>query len=178
MPEPAAFEELCREVAGCRRCASMEGRRRVLSPANGQPGARVMFVAEAPGRLGAERTGVPLSGDRTGRRFETLLALAGWRRSDVFVTNAVLCNPRGADGRRNRPPSAAEIAACRDHLRSQLAVVAPLVVVPLGAVALRALDALAPHGLALADSVGRPWSWDGRWLFPLYHPGERARRWR
>ena len=176
--DPTAFADLCRTVARCRRCPTMAGRRRVLSTANGRPGAPIMFVAEAPGRLGAERTGVPLSGDRAGRRFEALLAVAGWHRADVFVTNAVLCNPRSADGRRNRLPTSAETAACRDHLRSQLAVVAPLVVVPLGTVALRALDALVPHGLGLADAVGRSWSWDGRWLFPLYHPGERARRWR
>ncbi len=170
----AAFGGLCEEVAGCRRCAGMAGRRRVLSALNGRPGAAVMFVAEAPGRLGAERTGIPLAGDRSGARFEALLAVAGWTRDEVFVTNAVLCNPRMVDGRRNRPPSRGELAACADHLRRQIAVVDPLVVVPLGAVALGALASLAPHGLKLGAGVGRPVAWAGRWLFPLYHPGERA----
>ena len=168
------YDELCRQVAGCRRCPTMDGRRRVLSFANGQPGAPVMFVAEAPGRLGADLTGVPLSGDRAGRRFEALLRAAGWDRTKDFVTNSVLCNPRTADGRRNRPPSAAELRACRDHLAEQIEVVDPLVVVSLGAIALGALDRLLPHGLRLGDAVGQPRRWGSRWLFPMYHPGDRA----
>ncbi len=133
-----------------------------------------MFVAEAPGRRGGERTGVPLSGDRSGARFEALLAAVGWTRADVFVTNAVLCNPRTPDGQRNRPPSRAETAACADHLRDQIEVVDPLVVAPLGTVALAALDRLVSHCLTLRANAGCPVTWQGRWLFPLYHPGDRA----
>jgi uracil-DNA glycosylase family 4 len=172
--DAATFDDLCGMASACRRCPAMEGRRRVLSTANGRPGAQVMFVAEAPGRRGADRTGVPLSGDRSGRRFEALLDLVGWNRTDVFVTNAVLCNPRSPDGR-NRSPTAAEIAACRDFLRAQIDLIMPSVVASLGAVALRALDDVIPHGLRLAEAVGLPWRWGDRWLFPLYHPGERAR---
>src|SRR5919202_821569 len=100
----AAFKELVARVQACRRCPSMEGRRRVLGPGNGSPRARILLVGEAPGRLGAERTGVPFTGDASGRRLDALLAAAGWRRADVFVTNAVLCNPRDTRGC-NRPPS-------------------------------------------------------------------------
>jgi DNA polymerase len=155
----------------------MDERRRLLSESNGSPGAPVMFVGEAPGRLGAQITGVPFSGDRSGTRFEALLAAAGWTRSDVFVTNAVLCNPLSADGRRNRPPSRAELAACAEHLAHQLAIVDPLVVAPLGAVALAALDRLVPHGLTLGQA-GQGFQWYGRWLWPLYHPSDRAMRYR
>jgi uracil-DNA glycosylase len=175
-PSPDAavvFAQLCAEAAACRRCPAMAGRRRVLSAANGQPGALVFFIGEAPGRLGGERTGVPFSGDRTGRSFSALLAAAGLRRADVFITNAVLCNPRDSQAR-NRPPARAELAACGDFLARQLAVIAAPLVVPLGAVALAALGAIAPHGLRLRDAVGRPVAWSGRLLLPLYHPGPRA----
>ncbi|GIW08991.1 MAG: uracil-DNA glycosylase [Dehalococcoidia bacterium] len=166
-----AFEQLVAEVAACRRCPAMAGRRRVLSAANGPLGARVLFVAEAPGRRGAERTGIPLSGDATGRRFERLLAAAGLSRSEVFLTNAVLCNPCRAG--RNRPPAASELAHCRNFLRRTLALVDPEVVVTLGRVALRALGAIAPHGASLAR-VGEAVPWQGRLLVPLYHPGPRT----
>src|SRR5829696_4560965 len=76
----APFLDLLAAVQACRRCPTMEGRRRVLGEANGRPGARVMFIAEAPGRLGGERTGVPLSVDQSGRRFSRMLALAGLSR--------------------------------------------------------------------------------------------------
>ncbi|MGN6362027.1 MAG: uracil-DNA glycosylase family protein [Thermomicrobiales bacterium] len=145
----------------------------MLTAANGRPGALVFFVGEAPGRFGGERTGVPLSGDQSGRNFTALLAAAGLRRQDVFITNAVLCNPRDERGR-NRPPARAELAACGEFLARQLAAIDAPLVVPLGAVALAALGALAPHGLRLRDAVGRPRAWQGRLLMPLYHPGPRA----
>jgi uracil-DNA glycosylase family 4 len=172
------FLALVERVAGCRRCPAMEGRRRVLSPLNGPVHARLLFIAEAPGRLGGDRCGVPLSADQSGRNFERLLAAAGLTRAAVFVTNAVLCNPRDDRGH-NRPPHAAELARCADHLRAQLALIAAPVVVTLGVTALRALDAVRPagdppHGLVLRQAVGRPVRWGGRWLVPLYHPGPQA----
>src|SRR5206468_4905877 len=112
----AAYEALVARAQACRLCPRMEGRRRVLGPGNGPPDARVLFVAEAPGRLGGDRTGVPLSSDQTGRNFARLLAAAGLRRDEVFVTNAVLCNPRSTGGL-NRPPGRVELANCREHLR-------------------------------------------------------------
>src|SRR5436309_7838502 len=113
------FEALVAEVQACRRCPAMEGRRRVLGPANGPLAAPALFVAEAPGRLGGDRTGVPLTSDQTGRNFARLLAQAGLRREDVFVTNAVLCNPRCPRGL-NRPPARLEIANCRRYLAATL----------------------------------------------------------
>ncbi len=171
--QAAAFDRLVQSVQACRRCPAMEGRRRVLGPANGPLQAPVMFIAEAPGRFGAERTGVPLSGDQAGRTFEHLLACAGWTRQDVFVTNAVLCNPQDSRGR-NRRPSARELANCCTYLRAQIELVAPRLIVALGATALRALDQIEPHGLRLKRDVGRAVPWLGRHLVALYHPGPRA----
>src|SRR5581483_8130382 len=148
-----AFDALARAVQDCRACPAMEGRRRVLSRANGDPAARVLFLAEAPGRLGGELAGVPLSADQSGRRFERLLTLAGLRREQIFITNAALCNPQDAHGH-NRPPATAELAHCAGWLSQTLRVVDPAVVVTLGATALAALGRLEPHGLALRDAVG------------------------
>ncbi len=167
------FAELVARARGCRLCPRMEGRRRVLGEENGPVAARLMFVAEAPGRLGAERTGVPLSGDRTGQAFARLLAAAGLRREEVFVTNAVLCNPRDGAGR-NATPTMGEVRNCAPLLEATIEVVDPAVVVTLGAVALGAVGRIEPHGVVLAGGVGLPVRWGGRWLVPLYHPGARA----
>lgn len=174
-PRRAAFDALVARVQACRRCPRMHGRTRVLGPANGPLDARVLFVGEAPGRHGGDRTGVPFCGDRSGALFDTLLAAAGLSRARVFVTNAVLCNPRDPVGR-NARPTAAELAACSEHLREQLALVDPTWVVALGHAALRALARLAPHPLCLPRDVGRPVVWQGRWLVALYHPSPRALR--
>src|SRR5690348_992986 len=106
-----SFDRLIGEVQSCDRCPSMEGCTRVLSWANGPAGAPVMFVGEAPGRLGADRTAVPFHGDKAGDNFELLLRLAKLSRRDVFVTNAVLCNPRDEDGN-NAPPSKSVLRNC------------------------------------------------------------------
>lgn len=169
----ASFGGLVATVAGCRRCLRMESRTRVLGHANGPLGARVLFLAEAPGRFGADASGVPLSGDRTGRTFEQFLACAGLRRSDIFISNAVLCNPRDAAGR-NGKPSRDEVANCGSHLARLLTVLDPAVVVTLGVVALEAIARIEPHRVRLRRDVGQPSAWCGRVLVPLYHPGPRA----
>jgi uracil-DNA glycosylase family 4 len=151
----------------------MEGRTRVLSAANGPIDARVCFVAEAPGRLGGERTKVPLFADQSGRNFGRLLEAAGLDRGTVFITNAVLCNPQDHRGR-NAPPSTGEIRTCSSFLRATLDLLQPAVVVTLGAVALRALALIEPHSLSLATDCGQVVGWSGRWLVPLYHPSPRA----
>jgi uracil-DNA glycosylase family 4 len=167
------FGETVARAQACHRCPRMEGRTRAIGPANGPLDARVLFVAEAPGRLGADRTGVPLSGDQTGRNFGRLLALAGIERSTIFVTNAVLCNPRSPDGRNDRPRTQ-EIRNCSEHLRALIEVLDPPWIVSLGRAALDALAQIEPHDRLLARDVGTPVRWHGRRLVPLYHPGARA----
>ncbi len=168
-----AFATLCGEAQACVLCPAMAGRRRVLSESNGLPGALVCFIGEAPGRRGGERTGVPFTHDQSGRNFSALLGHAGLTRDEIFVTNAILCNPQDAQGR-NRPPARGELANCRDFLERQLAAIDAPIIAPLGAVALAALAALAPHDLRLRDAVALPAPWQGRLIFPLYHPGPRA----
>jgi uracil-DNA glycosylase family 4 len=159
-------------VSTCQACASMRFTH-VLGDVNGPVPGRVMFVGEAPGRLGAGRTGVPFSGDESGRRFEAFLAMAGLRRKEVFVTNAVLCNPVGATGN-NRRPLTSEVRRCAEHLSAQIDAVQPEVVVALGEVALSALGRIEGHALSLRESVGIATPWAGRTLVALYHPGRRA----
>ncbi len=167
------FDKLAREVAECRLCPRMDDRNRVLSLANGPLDARLMFIGEAPGRLGADATKIPFHGDKAGDNFEKLLSQVGLDRYQCFITNAALCNPRSDDGN-NTPPTKTEIANCTTFLRRQIELVDPLIVATLGAQSLAALDMIFPHGLRLAESVRKSFSWGGRILMPLYHPGQRA----
>ncbi len=169
----ARFTDLVESVQHCDLCSRLCGRRKVLSPENGTIDSKVLFVAEAPGRLGADRTGIPLYGDRTGDNFESLLGNIDWRREDVFITNAVLCNPKQENGN-NGTPTAKEIANCSAYLEMVIALVSPDVIVTLGATALTALDLLSPHGIKLRHGVAQLLPWRNCRLFPLYHPGPRA----
>src|SRR5215216_6289699 len=97
----------------------------------------MVLVGEAPGRFGADRTGVPFSGDRSGAFLRELIAELGLdAEREVYITNVVKCNPRDERGN-NRAPAGAEIAACRSHMEAELRLLRPRVVVPLGALACR-----------------------------------------
>jgi uracil-DNA glycosylase family 4 len=155
----------------------MTQRTRVLGPANGNLDSSVVFIGEAPGRLGADKFGIPLFGDQTGRNFEWLISSARISREAIFITNAVLCNPRGPDGK-NGVPTRTEIRNCSAFLKSTLNIIGPEYVVPLGRVALSALGAVHPLELELRESVGRSFPWNGYKVYVLYHPSPRGFKWR
>ena len=105
--------------------------------------------------------------------FEILLEFAEINRRDIFVTNAVLCNPKNEQGN-NATPSANEIENCADFLRRQIELVNPSIIATLGAVALKSLGLIEEHGLTLKAAVRTATQWNGRVLIPMYHPGPRA----
>ncbi|CAN5330281.1 MAG: uracil-DNA glycosylase [Pyrinomonadaceae bacterium] len=168
------FKVLAAEAAACERCPAMQGRAAVLSELNGNLAARVMFVGEAPGRQGGDRTRVPFSGDQSGRNFERYLSSIKLSRADIFITNSALCNPRHAATGANRKPTAIEVANCSDFLRRQIELIEPPVVVTLGAVALAALRSVQNHEFSLKEMAGRVLRWHGRLLVPLYHPSPQV----
>jgi len=169
---PPVYAALVARVQACRACPRMEGRRRVLGDANGGLRPRAMLVGTAPGRHGAERTGIPFSGDRSGEALDALLQRAGLTRGDVFITNAVLCNPQDARGR-NDEPTAAELRACSRHLGDTVAAVDPPLVVALGRTAYAALSRLHPAP-RWDEALGSATPWHGRSIAATYHPGPRV----
>src|SRR6266545_2113857 len=110
------FIRLVSEASICVKCPAMCERAAVLSELNGSVQARVMFVGEAPGRKGADRTRIPFSGDQSGKNFDRFLASISLSREQIFITSAALCNPRSASGA-NRKPSQRELTNCSDFLR-------------------------------------------------------------
>jgi uracil-DNA glycosylase family 4 len=145
----------------------------VLSDLNGNLNARVMFIGEAPGRKGADRTHIPFSGDQSGKNFDRFLAAAGLARSEIFITSAALCNPRTATGA-NRRPTSAELRNCSEFLRRTIELVDPSVIVTLGGVALEALKSIESHQFTLRADVANLREWNGRILIPLYHPSPQV----
>ena len=177
-PEPVtqkAFKRLERQASSCRLCPALADQPAILSLANGNLNAKIVFVAEAPGRFGAGRTGIPFHGDKSGNNFETLLAHIGLIRADVFITNAVLCNPL-ANGN-NRRPKTSEIKNCSPFLKATLDLIRPKVVVTLGFVGLQAVNLLLGTRYQLKDKVAQRLCAPNFILFPLYHPSPRVTNW-
>jgi uracil-DNA glycosylase len=162
---PTALAMLQNSMRECCDCAALVRCRSRVVPGEGAVPARVMFVGIAPGRFGGDITGIPFSGDRSGKLLRAMIARAGIE--SAFITNLVRCNPRDECGR-NRDPLAEEIENCRKHLEAEIAMVRPRIIVCLGAMAWQQLvgrdapfEPTRPKILAGASAM----------LYPMYHPG-------
>ncbi|HZN06286.1 MAG TPA: uracil-DNA glycosylase [Pyrinomonadaceae bacterium] len=167
------FKELIAEAASCTQCPAMCGRSAVLSELNGSTEARIMFIGEAPGRKGADRTRIPFSGDQSGANFDRYLNSINLTRQEIFITSAALCNPRAESGA-NRRPSLRELANCSGFLRRTIELIDPRVIVTLGSVALEALKRIQYHEFNLKESAARIHTWNDRVLVPIYHPSPQV----
>ena len=138
LPERPTLESLRAASRGCQACNLWRtGTQTVFG--EGARHAEVMLVGEQPGNQ-EDLTGRPFVGP-AGKLLDRALEEAGIDRRRVYVTNVVKhfkWEPRGKR-RIHAKPNAAEIAACRPWLESEVAVVAPRVIVCLGATAAQAL---------------------------------------
>lgn len=125
--------------------------------ADGDPGARVMMVGEAPGREEDEQ-GLPFVG-RSGRLLDRMLAAIGLDRSSVYIANVVPWRPPG-----NRTPTPQETEICKPFVARQIELVDPEVLVFLGGASAAALAGTTEGILRLR----------GRWL--SYDAGGRTIR--
>ena len=167
------FNELVKEAAGCTLCPAMCGRSAVLSELNGSVDARIMFIGEAPGRKGADRTRVPFSGDQSGANLDRFLGSINLTREEIFITSSALCNPRSESGA-NRRPSLRELSNCSSFLRRTIEIVNPRLIVTLGSVALEAIKRIQYHELNLKTAAAQVHSWNDRVLVPIYHPSPQV----
>src|ERR671923_2071498 len=156
----ASLEHLRAEILSHRGCGYEPCETATnMVPGEGSATAEVMLVGEAPG-ASEDELGRPFVG-RAGRLLDELLAEAGLRRADVFITNVVKARPPG-----NRDPRAAEVAHHMPWLELQLALIAPSIVIPLGR---HALAHFAP-GLKITEAHGTLLRARGRRLVPWLHP--------
>ena len=127
----------------CARCPALVVSRSRIVHGYGDPSAPIIFIGEAPGHHGADRTGVPFSGDKSGRALQRMLITLGLsadpQPSDrpqlrCFVTNIVRCCPPA-----NRTPTLREQANCAPFLAAELDAIDPQIIVPIGLPALRAV---------------------------------------
>jgi DNA polymerase len=135
----------------------------------GRPGAALMFVGEQPGDE-EDRQARPFVGP-AGRLFDRALQEVGIPREEAYVTNAVKrFRYQMQGGRRiHQTPDAGDIKHYRPFLLREVELVAPRVVVTLGATALKAMTGKA--SLAVTKLRGEMMDGpDGRAIFPTVHP--------
>ena len=126
------LDELRSQAIQCAACGLSERRTNVVF-GEGNPRSPLVLVGEGPGDQ-EDRTGRPFVG-RAGQLLDKALIEAGLSRDQVYICNTVKC--RAADwssGKpQNRPPTDEETATCRQWLLPQLSIIAPKVILCVGA---------------------------------------------
>ena len=159
------LEELAAQIRVCTKCPLWESRTNAV-PGEGRPDARVMIIAEAPGRE-EDETGRPFVG-AAGRFLDHVLEGTGLDRSDFFITNTVKCRPP-----KNRTPRKLEIDTCTsNYLFEQIELVNPKLIMLLGLVAAKRVLGVK----SINEARGRVIEHEGRKYLVGYHPAVRFYR--
>jgi uracil-DNA glycosylase len=167
IPEHPTLPSLREAAAGCQACPLYKtGTQTVFG--EGLKRARLMLIGEQPGDR-EDIEGHPFVGP-AGRILDQALEQAEIERGDAYVTNVVKHFKWTPKGKRriHQAPKAEEIKACSPWLEAELDVVAPEVMVCLGATAVRAVigskaKVMKNHGEFLESKLGRT-------AMPTLHP--------
>jgi uracil-DNA glycosylase family 4 len=139
-PTPAADAAIASAREAARTAPTLEALRALLDKfdgcalkstatqlvfADGNPGARVMFVGEAPGR-DEDIEGLPFVG-RSGKLLDRMIAAIGLDRSKTYIANVIPWRPPG-----NRTPTPQETQICLPFIQRQIELVNPDILVTLG----------------------------------------------
>ena len=162
-----ALAEKREEASHCRACPLWADATQTVF-GEGPADAAVMFVGEQPGDQ-EDRQGRPFVGP-AGQLFDRALAEAAVDRAQVYVTNAVKHFKFELRGKRriHQKPDYKEVLACKPWLLAEIELVAPRLIVALGATAAHALMGRA---VTIGKERGRfqPYAPD-RQLLVTVHP--------
>ncbi|PYQ35936.1 MAG: uracil-DNA glycosylase [Acidobacteria bacterium] len=153
------LDELQQIVTACVKCRLAKSRTQVVYGV-GSPNADLMFIGEAPGR-DEDIQGKPFVG-RAGQLLTDIIKAMKLTRDDVYIANVIKCRPP-----ENRNPEQDELDACRPHIRRQIEIIQPKVIVTLGRFA---LQSLLEKGYAVSSVRGQWLDYNGIKVMPTYHP--------
>jgi DNA polymerase len=153
-------------VCACMQCPNLANSRTQTVFGVGNPDADLMFVGEAPG-ADEDAQGEPFVG-RAGQLLTKIIKAMGFAREEVYIANILKCRPdTPGSAYGNRPPTPREMQTCRPYLMEQIDVIAPKVIVALGAVA---VEGLLGTRAPMRELRGRWDSFNGTPLMVTYHP--------
>lgn len=164
----ARLEQMKAEILEKNICPELADQAKNLVMGEGNLNAEIVFVGEAPGKK-EDETGKPFVG-ASGRFLDEMLALAGLKRDDVYITNIVKYRPPD-----NRDPSETEKQAFWPYLARQLEIINPKAIITLGR---HSMEFFIPdakisqaHGQAIHQTAVYNDKTEHEWLIiPLYHP--------
>ena len=152
--------ELKQAVPACTACGLHRSRTQTVFGV-GDENADWMLIGEAPGAE-EDRLGEPFVG-QAGRLLDNMLAAIGLSRGkNVYIANVLKCRPPG-----NRNPEPEEVEKCSPHLRRQIELIAPKLILAMGRFA---AQTLLNTDASIASLRGRVHAYAGVPLIVTYHP--------
>jgi DNA polymerase len=159
-PSSAGWIELKQAVPACTACGLHKSRTQTVFGV-GDENADWLLVGEAPGAE-EDRLGDPFVG-QAGKLLDNMLAAIGLNRgNNVYIANVLKCRPPG-----NRNPEPDEVAKCTPHLRRQIELIQPKLILAMGRFAAQTLLA---SDATIASLRGRVHAYAGVPLIVTYHP--------
>ena len=153
------LEVIREELGDCKRCNLYKTRRHLVF-GEGNPGADLVFVGEAPGEQ-EDIQGKPFVG-RAGYLLTRIVEAMRLSREQVYICNILKCRPPG-----NRNPKPEEITVCEPFLVKQLQSIHPRVICALGTFA---AQTLLRTKMPISQLRGKFHDYQGIKLMPTYHP--------
>jgi DNA polymerase len=158
MSTEETLEKIASEVRVCVLCDLHKSRNKAV-PGEGPANAEIMLIGEGPG-FNENEQGRPFVG-AAGKFLEELLAQAGLKRSDVWITNVVKCRPPG-----NRDPLPIELGTCNQYLERQIAAIDPKIIITLGRFS---MGKYMP-GAKITQVHGQMKRFGDRFVIAMFHP--------
>lgn len=158
------WSELEQRCFECKRCDLNQTRTNVVFGV-GPRDADVMFIGEGPGEQ-EDLKGEPFVG-AAGKLLDDMLSIIDLSRENCYIANIIKCRPP-----HNRDPLDAEQEACIGHLRNQVALVQPKIIVCLGRIAAQKI--IYPDFRITRDH-GTWIERNGIWITAIYHPSALLR---
>jgi uracil-DNA glycosylase family 4 len=124
MPDKTGLSNLKEKINNCIKCSLSQTRKNAL-PGEGNPNARVILVAQAPGEK-EDEDGRMFVGP-TGNALDKLFGELGIKKSDLYLTNLIKCMLPNY-----RKPRKEEIEACSEYLDREIELINPQIIAPLG----------------------------------------------
>lgn len=155
------LKKLCSE---CQKCELYKTRTNCVFGV-GNENADLMFVGEAPGEQ-EDLSGTPFVG-RAGQLLDKFLYAVDIAREDVYIANILKCRPP-----KNRDPLPEEEDMCIDHLRQQVSLIKPKVIVCLGRIS--AMRLIKPD-FKITQEHGKWFKKSDVMMTAVYHPAALLR---
>jgi len=159
-----SLDTLQAKCESCQGCALGQTRTNLVF-GTGNPNAQLMFVGEAPGEQ-EDLSGIPFVG-RAGQLLDRFLYAVDIDRADVYIANILKCRPP-----KNRDPLPEEEDACIGHLREQVRLIRPRIIVCLGRIA--AMRMIKPD-FKITREHGQWFQKGNFWMTAVYHPAALLR---